>query len=62
MDYAKLWVTNKIPYVWGGSSGPDAGSGGADCSGFVMRVYQHFGIKSMPHNTNTQVAYYFVSW
>lgn len=57
MDYAKLWVTNKIPYVWGGSSGPDAGSGGADCSGFVMRVYQHFGIKSMPHNTNTQVAY-----
>ena len=32
------------PYVYGGSSL----TGGADCSGFVMAVYNHFGI-SLPH-------------
>lgn len=36
--YAKQFLGN--PYVYGGSSLTD----GADCSGFVMRIYEHFGI------------------
>lgn len=35
------------PYVWGGSSLTN----GADCSGFVMSVYSHFG-KSLPHSSS----------
>ncbi|MDO5132579.1 MAG: NlpC/P60 family protein [Eubacteriales bacterium] len=42
VDYALKFVGN--PYKWGGSSLTD----GADCSGFVMAVYAHFGI-SLPH-------------
>ena len=37
VDYAKKWIGT--PYVWGGTSLTD----GADCSGFVCRVYEHFG-------------------
>ena len=37
------------PYVWGGSSLTN----GADCSGFVMAVYQHFGV-SLPHYDASQ--------
>lgn len=40
--FALKFVGN--PYVWGGASLTK----GADCSGFVMAVYQNFGI-SLPH-------------
>ena len=36
--YAKQFLGN--PYVYGGTSLTD----GADCSGFTMSVYKHFGI------------------
>lgn len=41
-NYALRFVGN--PYVWGGSSLTH----GADCSGFVMAVYAHFGVQ-LPH-------------
>ena len=37
------------PYVYGGTSLTN----GADCSGFVMSVYRHFG-KSLPHSSYAQ--------
>ena len=37
-DYACQFIGN--PYVWGGTSLTN----GADCSGFVMSVYAHFGV------------------
>jgi len=43
-DFALQFVGN--PYVYGGTSLTD----GADCSGFVMAVYQHFGV-SLPHGS-----------
>lgn len=45
--FALQFVGN--PYVWGGSSLTK----GADCSGFVMSVYKHFG-KSLPHSSAAQ--------
>lgn len=39
IDYAVQFVGN--PYVYGGTSLTD----GCDCSGFVMSVYKHFGVK-----------------
>ena len=42
VNYAVQFVGN--PYKWGGSSLTH----GADCSGFVMAVYSHFGIR-LPH-------------
>ena len=44
VDYALQFVGN--PYVWGGTSLTQ----GADCSGFVMSVYKHFGI-DLPHSS-----------
>lgn len=44
VDYAMQFVGN--PYVWGGTSLTN----GADCSGFVMSVFGHFGI-SLPHSS-----------
>ncbi|SCW35568.1 Cell wall-associated hydrolase, NlpC family [Lachnospiraceae bacterium C10] len=44
--FATQFVGN--PYVWGGSSLTN----GADCSGFVMAVYSHFG-KSLPHSSSS---------
>ena len=38
VNYALQFVGN--PYVWGGTSLTE----GCDCSGFTMRVYEHFGI------------------
>ena len=45
VNYAAQFVGN--PYVYGGSSL----TYGADCSGFVMSVYQAFGI-SLPHSSS----------
>lgn len=42
--YAAQFLGN--PYVWGGESL----TRGADCSGFVMKVYEHFGV-SLPHSS-----------
>lgn len=44
-DYALKFVGN--PYAWGGTSLTN----GADCSGFVMSVYAHFGV-SLPHSSS----------
>ena len=43
-EYAIQFVGN--PYVWGGTSLTN----GADCSGFVMKVYEEFGV-SLPHSS-----------
>lgn len=42
--YATQFIGN--PYVWGGTSLTN----GADCSGFVMSVYAHFGY-TLPHSS-----------
>lgn len=44
VKYAKQFVGN--PYVYGGTSL----TRGADCSGFVMSVYRHYGV-SLPHSS-----------
>lgn len=44
-EYAVQFVGN--PYVWGGTSLTN----GADCSGFVMKVYENFGV-SLPHSSS----------
>ena len=49
-DYALQFVGN--PYEYGGSSLTD----GADCSGFVMAVYDHFGV-SMAHDAGVMRGY-----
>lgn len=55
-SYARQFIGN--PYVWGGSSLTK----GADCSGFTMAVYAHFGY-SLPHNSISQRSYgTAVSW
>lgn len=43
-NYACQFIGN--PYVWGGTSLTN----GVDCSGFVMKVYEAFGI-SLPHSS-----------
>ena len=45
VNYALQFVGN--PYVWGGTSLTK----GADCSGFVMKVYEKFGVKNLPHSS-----------
>ena len=45
VNYACQLVGN--PYVWGGTSLTN----GADCSGFIMSVYAHFGV-SLPHSSS----------
>ena len=45
-EYACQFVGN--PYVWGGTSLTN----GADCSGFVMSVYENFGV-SLPHSSTS---------
>ena len=49
-NFALQFVGN--PYVWGGTSLTD----GADCSGFVLSVYAHFGY-SLPHDAELQANY-----
>lgn len=48
-NYALQFVGN--PYKYGGTSLTD----GADCSGFVMAVYSHFGI-SLPRTSGAQAS------
>jgi cell wall-associated NlpC family hydrolase len=50
VKYAKQFVGN--PYVWGGTSLTK----GADCSGFTLSVYAHYGI-SLPHSSSAQSGY-----
>ncbi len=50
VEYALQFVGNR--YVWGGTSLTK----GVDCSGFTMKVYQHFGI-SLPHYSGSQPSY-----
>lgn len=45
VEYALQFVGN--PYVYGGSSLTE----GTDCSGFVMRVYEEFGV-TLPHSSS----------
>ena len=47
VNYALQFLGN--PYVWGGTSLTN----GADCSGFTMRVMEHFGV-SLPHYSGSQ--------
>jgi cell wall-associated NlpC family hydrolase len=49
VDYAMQFLGN--PYVWGGTSLTN----GADCSGFVMRIYEHFGY-SIPRTSAAQAS------
>lgn len=48
-QYAKEFIGN--PYVWGGTSLTK----GTDCSGFVMRVFQKYGVK-LPRNSRAQAS------
>ena len=48
--YAMQFLGN--PYVYGGSSLTN----GTDCSGFIMRVYEQFGI-FLPHSSSSQRSY-----
>lgn len=47
VNYALQYLGN--PYVWGGTSLTK----GADCSGFTLSVFRHFGI-SLPHYSGAQ--------
>lgn len=49
-NFALQFVGN--PYVYGGTSLTD----GADCSGFTLAVYAHYGI-SLPHSASAQANY-----
>ena len=49
VNYAMQFLGN--PYVWGGTSLTN----GTDCSGFVMRIYQHFGY-SLPRTSSAQAG------
>ncbi|MCX4339513.1 MAG: NlpC/P60 family protein [Lachnospiraceae bacterium] len=48
-QYAKEFIGN--PYVWGGTSLTK----GTDCSGFVMSVFQKYGVK-LPRNSRAQAG------
>ncbi len=49
VNYALQYLGN--PYVWGGTSLTK----GADCSGFTLSVYAHFGI-GLPHYSGSQAG------
>lgn len=50
VQYALQFVGNR--YVWGGTSL----TRGVDCSGFTMKVYEHYGVK-LPHHSGSQPSY-----
>lgn len=41
---------NKVPYVWGGTK-IDGSNPGADCSGFICRIYEKFGFNFWANRT-----------
>ncbi len=47
VEYAKQFLGN--PYVWGGTSLTK----GADCSGFVLSIFKHYGI-TLSHSSRAQ--------
>ena len=47
VNYAVQFLGN--PYVWGGTSLTN----GCDCSGFTMKIMEHFGV-SLPHYSGSQ--------
>ncbi len=49
VSYAMQFLGN--PYVWGGTSLTN----GTDCSGFVMKIYEHFGY-SLPRTSAAQAG------
>ena len=49
-QYAKEFLGN--PYVWGGTSLTN----GADCSGYVLSIFKHFGVK-LPRTSREQANY-----
>lgn len=49
VSYAMQFLGN--PYLWGGTSLTN----GTDCSGFVMRIYEHFGY-SLPRTSAAQAG------
>lgn len=51
VSYAMQFLGN--PYVWGGTSLTN----GTDCSGFTMRIYEHFGY-SIPRTSSAQSSYF----
>ncbi|MFA9463638.1 MAG: NlpC/P60 family protein [Velocimicrobium sp.] len=51
VEYAKQFLGNS--YVWGGTSLTN----GTDCSGFTMRIYEHFGY-SIPRTSSAQSSYF----
>jgi cell wall-associated NlpC family hydrolase len=53
-DAAIALATRNLQYTWGSS---DPASGGLDCSGFVLHIFQkEFGIK-LPHQSGRQLEY-----
>lgn len=50
VTYARQFLGT--PYVWGGESLKH----GIDCSGFTMKIYEHFGI-TLPHSSREQRKY-----
>ena len=51
VQYAKQFLGNR--YVYGGTSLTN----GTDCSGYVMRIYQHFGYTGIPRTSGAQYSY-----
>ncbi len=57
VEYAKKWI-GVTPYVWGGTSLTT----GADCSGFVMKIFEQFGINLPKGTSNLESQGNTVSW
>lgn len=51
VEYASSFI-NKLSYVYGGESLKN----GADCSGFVMKIYENFGV-SLPRTASSQRSF-----
>ncbi len=45
-----MQYVGKVPYVWGGTK-IDGDNPGADCSGFICRIYEKFGIDMWANRT-----------